>query len=228
MIPVIDPPSTTTRRGGLWGQVRCKQIQYTLHCMAPQGSRWSYSRGTNHFGSRFACFFLLYFPEGCSSPHRERYPATHRYHHTGLFTFPSPRLIEWAPFWKCTSTGLLSVQAGDHRAERGKVHTVGFLYHHVIQLYRQWGFLSLSYHISALSVWLASYWCFSGPADLAWNLKWEFPQVLCKCCFRPVAAKLCSCTTTRSEKNAAHGELDAFPAWVIYLEKGQVELGRHH
>lgn len=166
----------------------------------------------------------------CSiSPRRERYPATHRYHHTGLFAFPSPRLIEWAPFWKCTSTGLLSVQAGDHRAERGKVHTVGFLYHHVIQLYRQWGFLSLSYHISALSVWLASYRGFSGPADLAWNLKWEFPQVLCKCCFRPVAnsAKLCSCTTTRSEKNAAHGELDAFPAWVIYLEKGQVELRRH-
>lgn len=162
--PRHDPPSTTTRRGGLWGQVRCKQIQYTLHCMEPQGSWWSYSRGTNHFGSRFACFFLLYFPEGRSSPRRERYPATHRYHHTGLFTFPSPRLIEWAPFWKCTSTGLLSVQAGDHRAERGKVHTVCFLYIHFIQLYRQWGFLSLSYQISALSVWLASYWCFSGPA----------------------------------------------------------------
>lgn len=69
MIPFFDPPSTTTRCGSLWGQVRCKQIQYTLHCMAPQGSQWSYSRGTNHFGSRFACFFLLYFPKACSTPH---------------------------------------------------------------------------------------------------------------------------------------------------------------
>lgn len=118
MIPVFDPPSTTTRRGGLWGQVRCKQIQYTLHCMAPRGSQWSYSRGTNHFGSRFACFFLLYFLEAHSSPRRELYPATHHCHHTGLFTFGRLRLIEWGPFWDRTSTGLLSVQLGDHRAER--------------------------------------------------------------------------------------------------------------
>lgn len=81
MIPVFDPPSPTTRCGGLWGQVRCKQIQYTLHCMAPQGSQWSYSRGTNHSGSRFACFFLLYFPESHASPLRECYPTTHCCHH---------------------------------------------------------------------------------------------------------------------------------------------------
>lgn len=81
MIPVFDPPSPTTRCGGLWGQVRCKQIQYTLHCTAPQGSQWSYSRGTNHSGSRFACFFLLYFPESHASPLRECYPTTHRCHH---------------------------------------------------------------------------------------------------------------------------------------------------
>lgn len=67
MIPVFDPPSPTTRCGGLWGQVRCKQIQYTLHCTAPQGSQWSYSRGTNHSRSQFACFFLLYFPSAHAS-----------------------------------------------------------------------------------------------------------------------------------------------------------------
>ena len=107
--PSLTLPSTATRCGGLWGQVRCKQIQYTLHCIAPQGSQWSYSRGTNHFGSRFACFFLLYFPKACTSPRRERHPATHRRRHTGLFIFGRLRLIEWAPFWDSTSTGLLSV-----------------------------------------------------------------------------------------------------------------------
>lgn len=43
-------------------QVRCKQIQYTLHCSTPRGSQRSYSGGTNHSGSRFACFFSLYLP----------------------------------------------------------------------------------------------------------------------------------------------------------------------
>lgn len=115
MIPVFDPPSPTTRCGGLWGQVRCKQIQYTLHCTAPQGSQWSYSRGTNHSGSRFACFFLLYFGVSCFLTQRMllNHPPLPSY---GLFIFGRLRLIEWGPFGDSTSTGLLSVQSKDHRA----------------------------------------------------------------------------------------------------------------
>lgn len=118
MIPVFDPPSTATRRGGLWGQVRCKQIQYTPHCMAPRGSQWSYSRGTNHFGSRFACFFLLHFPKAGGFLRR---PSTQPPTAAIIYVYLHLDVSDWlnGPFSSdCTSAGLFSVQTRDHRAER--------------------------------------------------------------------------------------------------------------